>query len=170
MSSQRKIDSARANGAKSRGPVTSEGGRASAASVVLPCEASPAFTELLAGLQEEFQPETASERRLVEVMAVADWRRGRLWCLEMAQYVHAVHKQKRLNDPLADQENAEIPSMHTALAFTSLSDESRALELLNRYEVRYSREYHRTLLYLKALRREHQNKRQISKRSEPDLG
>ena len=194
-----RIESSRANGAKSRGAVTKAGKIASAAnsihstgpitsdgrarssqnairhgmlaaSVVLPSEASPAFTELLSGLQDEFQPETASERRLVEIMAVADWRRSRLWCLEMAEYVHAVHKQERLNDPFADQENSEIPSMHTALAFTSLSDDSRALELLNRYEVRYSREYHRTLMYFKALRNERGKKSQISKRSEPNIG
>jgi len=199
MSSILRIASSRANGAKSRGPITKAGKIASAAnsihstgpvtpdgltrssqnstrdgilaaSVVLPSEASPAFTELFAGLQEEFQPETASERRLVEVMAVADWRRSRFWCLEMAKYVHAVHKQERANDPFADQENSEIPSMHTALAFTSLSDDSRALELLNRCEVRYSREYHRTLIYFKALREKREKTRQISKRSEPDIG
>jgi hypothetical protein len=199
MSSILRIESSRANGVKSRGAVTKSGKLASAAnsihstgpitpegrarssqnstrhgmlaaSVVLPSEASPAFTELLAGLQDEFQPETASERRLVEVMAVADWRRSRLWCLEMAKYVHAVHKQERLNDPIADQENSEIPSMHTALAFTSLSDDSHALELLNRYEVRYSREYHRILIYFKALHKEHGTTRQISKRSDPNVG
>jgi hypothetical protein len=60
-------------------------------------------------------------------MAVADWRRSRLWCLEMAQYTHAIHAQERANDPIADHENAEIPSMHTALAFFSLCDNSCSL-------------------------------------------
>jgi hypothetical protein len=199
MSSTLRIAASRANGAKSRGPVTVEGRKASAsnsihaqgpitsdgkarssqnstrhgilaASVVLPCEAAPAFTALLAGLQDELQPETATERRLVEVMAVADWRRDRLWCLEMAQYVHAVHIQERANDPYADQENAEIPSMHTALAFAALSDHSRALELLNRYEVRYSREYQRTLVYYRAQRSERERNERISKRTEPNIG
>jgi hypothetical protein len=112
----------------------------------------------------------ATERRLVEVMAVADWRRDRLWCLEMAQYVHAVHIQERANDPYADQENAEIPSVHTALAFAALSDHSRALELLNRYEVRYSREYQRTLVYYRAQRSERERNEQISERTEPNVG
>jgi hypothetical protein len=88
----------------------------------------------------------------------------------MAQYVHAVHKQERANDPFADQENNEIPSMHTALAFASLSDDSRALELLNRYEVRYSREYQRTLVYFHAQRAERHKNKRISKRSEPNIG
>ncbi|HEX4134089.1 MAG TPA: hypothetical protein VHY84_05655 [Bryobacteraceae bacterium] len=178
MSSILRIAASRANGAKSRGPVTPEDKAKSAAnsihstgpitpegqarssqnaarhgilsaSVVLPAESAPAFTAILTDLQEELRPETAIEHRLVEIMAVADWRRSRLWCLEMAQYVHGIHKQELARDPLADQENAEIPSMHAALAFKSLSDDSRALELLNRYEGRFSREYLRTLIYYK---------------------
>jgi len=90
----------------------------------------------------------------------------------MAHYVHAVHIQERANDPYADQENAEIPAMHTALAFTALSDHSRALELLNRYEVRYSREYQRTLICFKAQRAERirDSKSEISERTEPNIG
>jgi hypothetical protein len=103
-------------------------------------------------------------------MAVADWRRSRLWCLEMAQYTYAIHAQERANDPIADHENTEIPSMHTALAFAFLCDHTRSLELLNRYEVRYSREYHRTLVYFKALRAERRMMSQISKRTEPNIG
>jgi uncharacterized DUF497 family protein len=55
-----------------------------AQSVVLPSESDAGFTALLADLLDEFQPETPSEVRLIEIMAVADWRRSRLWCLEMA--------------------------------------------------------------------------------------
>jgi hypothetical protein len=199
MSSILRIASSRANGAKSRGPVTAIGKAASAAnaihahgavtpegkarssqnatrhailaqSVVLPSESDAGFTALLAELLDEFQPETPSETRLIEVMAVADWRRSRLWCLEMVQYTHAIHAQERANDPIADHENTEIPSMHTALAFASLCDNSLALERLNRYEVRYSRDYQRTLLYFKALRAERRMKSHISKRTEPNIG
>ena len=193
MSSLLRIASSRANGAKSRGPVTAAGKLASAAnaihatgpvtpegkarvsqnatrhgmlaqSVVLHSESDAGFTALLADLIDEFQPETPSETRLIEIMAVADWRRSRLWCLEMAHYTHAIHAQERANDPIADHENSEIPSMHTALAFTFLCDHTRTLELLNRYEVRYSREYHRTLVYFKAQRGK------ISKQTEPNIG
>ena len=199
MSSTLRIDASRANGAKSRGPVSAIGKAASAAnaihahgavtpegkarssqnatrhgmlaqSVVLPSESEAGFTELLADLQEEFKPETRSEARLLEIMAVCDWRRSRLWCLEMAQYIHATRAQERANDPIADHENNEIPSMHTSLAFTTLSDKSRALELLNRYEVRYSREYHRTLVYYNAQRAERRKNNLISERTEPNIG
>ncbi|HEX4138299.1 MAG TPA: hypothetical protein VHY84_27055 [Bryobacteraceae bacterium] len=202
MSSTLRITSSRANGAKSRGPVTAEGKARSAAntlrstgpatpdglarsshnalrhgilaaSIILPSESDAAFQALLTDLQDELQPETAIERRLVEIMAVADWRRSRLWCLEMAQYVHGIHKQELARDPLADRENAEIPSMHTALAFKSLSDDSRSLELLNRYEGRFSREFLRTLTYYKDRRegkKKGEKQSKISKRTEPNIG
>jgi len=173
--------SSRANGAKSRGPVTNAGKLISAAnsahavgpvtpegkarssqnairhgllaqSIVLDCEAQPGFNTLLADLHGELQPESPIECADVEIMAVAHWRRMRLWCLEMAQYTHATRIQERANDPVANEENLEIPSMHTALAFAALSDGSRALELLNRYEVRYSREFQRTLACFKTHR------------------
>jgi hypothetical protein len=199
MRSIHQIAASRANGVKSRGPVTPEGKAKSAAnsihstgprtpeglarssqnsvrhgvlsaSVVLPAESAAAFTAILTELQEELQPQTATEHRLVEIMAVADWRRSRLWCLETAQYIHGTHQQERAHDPWADQENSEVPSMHTALAFKALSDESRSLELLNRYEVRYSREYLRTLIYYKSQRSDRGKNSQISKRTEPKTG
>jgi hypothetical protein len=198
MSSILRIESSRANGAKSAGPVTDEGKVASAAnsaqstgpltpegkarcsqnatrhgmlaqSIVLDSEAIPAFTDLLDDLTAELQPATPIERRLVENMAVADWRRMRLWCLEMAQYSHAIRIQQRANDPVANQENIEIPAMHTALAFADLTDRGNSLSSLNRYEVRYGREYVRTLHAF----REHRalrlaaEKVKISKQSEP---
>jgi hypothetical protein len=88
----------------------------------------------------------------------------------MAQYVHAVHIQERANDPYGDQENADIPSMYAALAFAAPSDHSRSLHLLNRYEVRYSREYRSTLIYYRAQRADRERNERISKRTEPDIG
>ena len=150
------------NSAQSTGPVTPEGKAISsqnatvhgvlAQSIVLPSECEKGFNSVLTDLRDELQPATATERRLVEVMAVADWRRSRLWCLEMAHYVHAIHAQERAADPIANQENSEIPSMHTALAFAALTDHSQVLERLNRYEIRYSREYLRSLIYYRAQR------------------
>jgi hypothetical protein len=58
--------------------------------------------------------------------------------------------------------------MHTALAF--LCDHTRSLELLNRYEVRYSREYHRTLVFFRAQRAERRMNSKISKQTEPNIG
>jgi hypothetical protein len=199
MSSILRKEASRANGAKSHGPVSVAGKVASAAnsihaagpvtpeglarsaqnatrhgmlaqSIVLSSESAPSFVALLAGLQDLLQPENVIENRLVEVIAVADWRRSRLWCLEMALYTHGINAQERANDPCADQENSEIPSMHTSLAFTVLSDQSRAHELLNRYEVRYGREYQRTLNFYYAQRADRKKNSRISKRTEPNMG
>ncbi len=84
MSSQRRIDSSRANGAKSRGPVTAEGKRKSSANslrhgllaqcIVLEDEVPERFHELLADLTREHNPQTETQLGLVETMAMARWR------------------------------------------------------------------------------------------------
>jgi hypothetical protein len=94
MRTERQIDASRANGAKSRGPKTPEGKLASSRNslrhgvlsktIVLEDESSETFVELLAALQEEHQPETATEEALIENMAVARWRQMRLWNMETA--------------------------------------------------------------------------------------
>jgi hypothetical protein len=72
--------------------------------------------------------------------------------------------------------------MHCARSFRSLADESRALELLNRYEVRFSREYLRALACFKGHRADNIRSAgarveksaakiiKISKQSEPNPG
>ena len=94
MSSQARIDASRANGAKSRGPITPEGKLASsrnslkhgllAKTVVLAGESKEDFIELLASYQEEHQPETPTEETLIENMAAARWRQQRVWNMETA--------------------------------------------------------------------------------------
>ncbi len=84
MSSDRKIETARVNGAKSRGPATPEG-RAkssrnslrhglSAKTVLLPAESHEQFQLLLDAHIQQFQPASPVEMDLVEAMAVARWR------------------------------------------------------------------------------------------------
>lgn len=92
MSSQRRIDSSRANGAKSRGPVTPAGRYNSsrnnvrhgflAKSAVLEEERSEAFSQLLADLAREHNAQTETQLTLVEHMAMARWRIARLWAIE----------------------------------------------------------------------------------------
>ena len=96
MNSQRKIDAARASGAKSRGPATPEGKAKcalnalkhglTAKTVVLPIESEDAFNELHNALIAEFEPAAAVESLLVEEMAVAKWRSRRVWATESALY------------------------------------------------------------------------------------
>ncbi len=98
-------------------------------------------------------------------MALADWRRTRVWCLEMAILTHAIRAQERHADAVADRENAVIPAMHTALAFTTLTSQSAIPQNLNRYEVRFSREYWRALKLLKDHRAAHLEKHVFPKQT-----
>ena len=160
MSSQRRIDASRANGAKSRGPVTTAGKRISSRNrirhgilsrtVVLEGEDSRVFQHLLSELHAEFDPHGPVETALMEKMAVAHWREMRIWGLEKASLDHEIRQHA--------SESADPPTQ-AAIAFRALSDESRASELLNRYEARYDRQFARSLARLLDLqaRRKTQN-------------
>jgi hypothetical protein len=152
MSSQRRIEASRANGTKSRGPVTPEGKAVSlrnrtrhgllARSVVLEGENRVLFYRLFNDLHEEFGPATAVENALVETLAVASWRQMRIWGIEKAGLDYQISKQDEPVDP----------PTKAALAFQTLSDGSRSLELINRYETRYDRQFNRALARLISLR------------------
>jgi len=183
MNSILRIAASRANGAKSRGPVTVAGRLASLAnsakstgaitpegralssqnairhgilaeSIVLASESAERFSEVLSTMQEELQPASPIESRYVETMALAEWRRLRLICLEKEQITIETHRQEAADlSNLSNDGEAEVSSTrYTALAFRALSDESRAQELLNRYEARYDRQYQRALNGLRAYR------------------
>jgi hypothetical protein len=118
-----RIEASRANGAKSRGPVTVAGRLASLAnsakstgavtpegharssqnairhgilveSAVLGSESAGAFSEVLSTLQEELQPSSSIESKYVETMALAEWRRLRLICLEKEQMTIEASRQE----------------------------------------------------------------------------
>jgi hypothetical protein len=137
------------NGAKSHGPVTPEGKHKSSANsarynlvsktVVLVNERLEVFAELFASFMHEFNPQTEAQRALVESMTVARWRQMRMWALERATLHSAM-----LAAQAAQPENAR-PGTQAALAFQSLADESRTLDLLARYETRFERQFARSL-------------------------
>ena len=152
MRTERQKQAARANGAKSRGPITPEGKLASsrnamthgllAGTIVLKGESEERFNALLADLHAELQPQTSVEITLIETMAAVRWRQLRIWGIEKATMEH----QMRIED---DPE--EDPATRCARAFRTLGDNSRALELINRYDARYERQYlraHRRFLEL----------------------
>ena len=152
MPSALKSETARINGAKSRGPVTPEGKARSAdnsrrhgltaASIVLPGESAAHFQLLLADYMNYFQPQTGVEADLVEVMAVARWRLRRLLAIETHQLELEMTRRKRTclvhEDRLAD-------------AFQQLSDTSNSLALLLRYEASINRSYDKALKQLQEL-------------------
>lgn len=59
------------------------------------------------------------------------------------------------------QDSGETPIGHLTPSFRSLSDETRAMELLNRYESRYSREYRNALACFKNQRADMKRMRKV---------
>jgi hypothetical protein len=147
MPSEARINAARINGAKSRGPKTPEGKSTSsknslrhgllAKTIVLEGESSEAFIELLTSFQDEHQPETPTEEALIEEMAAARWRRERIRNMETGGLNHQIRHPKFMDDD-------DIAVQHFT-AFRTLTDETRALDLLNRYDARYERQFRSAL-------------------------
>jgi hypothetical protein len=133
MSSLRKIQSARANGARSQGPVTPEGKQRSsqngirhgilANTVVLEGESKERFEELLGSLTAELQPRSTAETALVETLAVARWRLLRIWSLQKTAFDIEMARENM---------HASRPQ-RAAVVFRKLADNSRSLDLLLRY-------------------------------------
>ncbi len=149
MSSQRKVLSSRANGAKSRGPKTAAGKFRSARNnlrhgllakvILLKDENLQVVTDLFADFDRDLAPRNEVERALVENMAIGRWRLLRLWAIERANLQNEMEKL----DPATHD-----PATRAALAFRALGDQSRSLDLLNRYEARFERQFARSLSLL----------------------
>ena len=146
MASEKQRAASRANGARSRGPVTPEGKLRSsrrplaqrdaergmlARTVVLDGESRPRFDALITSLQEELKPETAIENLLIHKMAVAHWRLMRVWGMERSSVSRGVGDSGLPESPDAP--------MRDALAF------GKSGVHLNQYEMRFDRQFTRAL-------------------------
>jgi hypothetical protein len=152
MSSLPRILASRANGAKSRGPVSPEGKRASAMNavrhgltaqtVVLSNESRNAFETLLAEYHETFQPQNRVEADLVTEMAVTKWRQQRAWAMEAAVVDFEMDRRRAETDKR--MEKTDEPT-RSALAFRAVEAEDKSMSLFLRYEGRMGRGYKRAL-------------------------
>ena len=159
MSSLRKIDSARANGAKSHGPITEEGRKKSsmnalkhgltARTVVLSNEKDDEYTVLVDSYVQDLQPVGTAEMAAVIDMVDAKWRQRRLLNIESEMFQRQIKKQKKEVDAAYESYNEVIE--HT-FAFRELS-ESRGLAMVSQMESRLKRDYSRALSDLLRLRR-----------------
>ena len=150
MSSQRKIDSARANGALSHGPKTPEGRALSAAAAIThgltarrtlaADESEEAFRALREMYARYFQPATQTEFDWLEEFIATRWRLIRITSMETALLTLEVDRQ-------VPQVKKTFTVCETetrlAMAFRALSDDTHALDLLNRYEARIRRTHDR---------------------------
>ena len=147
MISEKHSQAARANGARSRGPVTPEGKAISsrnairhgllAKTVVLSNEKAETFEALFYLLIERFSPVDDIELSAIEEMAAAHWRMRRVMSME-----HSILNAAILNDPDGE----------TVSAFTDPAGQA-TLALLQRYEARFQHMYHRALRSLALLRK-----------------
>ena len=152
--SERRAEASRANGAKSRGPVTERGKYNSSLNsrrygllsrfLVLPGEMPELFQEQYDDFMEEHQPRTPTERALVEEMVTSWWRKQRVGGMESARITFQVKLSASMNYAVA----ANDPATRTALAVGDLADSGRSLDLFLRYETRYERQFHRALARL----------------------
>ena len=138
------IAASRANGAKSKGPVTPEGKSISARNAerhgffsqlaTIKGESPQEYAVVSADLYEAWQPTDEYERCLVDTMATCMWRRMRMLVLE------SVTLDTQLT---AFGCTATADLNQTAHAFSSLSQKDGAFELIHRYESRYLRAFER---------------------------
>lgn len=112
--------------------------------ILIPGESAEAFHALAADLFAEFRPLGSTEEDLVEMMVAARWRRMRIWSLEKTCFTKRMSKEYcEAVEPLPNAEET------AGRAFAALANETRTLDLVNRYESRYDRQYfraHRRLL------------------------
>jgi hypothetical protein len=153
-----KSQTARANGAKSHGPVTPEGRAASsrnslrhgftAKSVVLPTESQEDFLALLDSYTDQFNPQGGVEMDLVQAMAAARWRLQRICNIEAALLsTELVRRAEDIDEEFENMKNVD----RLAWVFEKLADHGQALSLIVRYEGALNRSYDRAFKQLHML-------------------
>jgi hypothetical protein len=172
LATQKQIEAARRNGAKSRGPVTAEGKARSSANalrhglrseklLVLRNESGSGWEDLLAACIRCFEPADEFEAELVHEIAAARWRMRRAWAVETGLFDSQMDKQ---DTTLRANYRALDEGTRLAAAFTALADETNALNLVTRYETRLRRSFESALDRLEAHRA---RKQKITERTQP---
>jgi hypothetical protein len=150
MSSLRRVQSSKANGALSKGPTTPAGKLRSSENaiihglcancIVLEDEERENFLNLLHQHVEHFRPVDEVEFGLVEEMCAARWRQRRAWSIETRMFDNQIARA-----PEGDSLDRMVVALDVMAAAPSLS-------LLNRYETRLNLTYQRSLRTLIMLR------------------
>ena len=168
MTSLRQLTAARANGRKSKGPVTPEGkarsasnslrhgltaaaqpGPRLAATVCLSVENPEDFHFLHRQCIAEYEPATPGEALLVEELAVNRWRLQRNWLIESTLYEN---QMDGMTGKLDQEFEGLAPRSRLAFAFSELADKSRSMDLVHRFDARLTRQIERCRTQLEILR------------------
>jgi hypothetical protein len=157
MSTQQRIVSSRANGAKSHGPVTPEGRARSrvarlthgltSADLLINGESQEEFDTFREEYLADYQPQTRPQFDLVDQLVAARWRLNRVIALQNALMDIQMSRQQ----PEIDEEFESCGGgIRAAIAYQHLCDDSSGLESLHRHEARLSAEFRRTFKLLAA--------------------
>jgi hypothetical protein len=175
MSSELKSETARANGAKSHGPVTPQGRATSsrnslrhgfaAKSVVLPTESNHEFQVLLNSYVVHFHPQGGVERDLVHTMVAARWRLRRICNIETALLsTEIVRRAEDIDEEFENMKDVD----RLAWVFEKLADHGQALSLIVRYEGALHRSYDRAFKQLHMLQSARHRVQPNEPKPEPD--
>lgn len=161
MSSKQLRKQARLNGAKAAGSKTPAGIEKSSANslkhgltgktIVLASESQKDLDDLHLTYVQEFQPESGVEMDLIDQMVAAQWRLRRMWRMQTTALDVKVDQQQEWLAKTYDQITA---AERDTIAFTSLANDGKSLELLLRYETASSRAHQRAMNSLFKLRKE----------------
>lgn len=169
--SARKLASSRANGAKSKGPVTPEGKTRSSRNalrhglaaevVVMDNEDDGQYDARLEAYLQTFQPSNIVEFDLVEELAAAKWNQRRALGMQAALLdIHAAKQRSGLAEEYVELSVAA----RSAFSIEHSVDRNHTFHLLVRYESHHSHQYIRSLSTLLKLR----NQAPIEERNEPN--
>jgi hypothetical protein len=126
-----------------------------ARTILLEGESLDRFQSFIRHLEDTFSPVGPIEDSFVETMVLSKWRQMRIVRMEKAGIHHQI---KTEHEARAEQSGptgvAPLDPTTTAyLAYTTLNQQNRTLELMNRYETRCDRQYERALSRLFAAQR-----------------
>jgi hypothetical protein len=155
MATDKQTAANRLNAQKSTGPKTPEGRAAvrlngvthglTAKTLVLKGESESDFKALFESLEAEHQPTTPTEEILVADLAMAAWRRRRLYNMEAGYY-----KVRMSNEAEYTREKLDDAGLLGKVA----SNSGDTMALIGRQEARLERTYYRALHELQRLRKE----------------
>jgi hypothetical protein len=169
MATEKQTAANRLNAQKSTGPRTPEGRAAvrlngvthglTAETLVLNGESEDDFKALFDSLEAEHQPTTPTEEILVADLAMATWRRRRLYNMEAGYY-----KVRTTNEALyAAPQKLDDASLLGKVA----SNSGDTMALIGRQEARLERTYFKALHELQRLRKEREAKLALVSQSNP---
>jgi hypothetical protein len=157
MATEKQIAANRLNALRSTGPRTALGKaicaqnarrhQILAAGTVLSSENAKRFIILVARFYKEYKPQTPTEQALVDIMTTARWRMQRMASLEVAA---VDHQYEQLRDPAFEQ--LKVP-VCASMSYRELTEKSRTLESLSRFEARLHRQFNQALERLQQLRK-----------------